>query len=299
MSKLNSHNTVFGFSGLYDFLAPSFPESTPVLVGDTPYYSVEHVYYSKLLAKEADKLAVSCMYEIDKVREFIKTKDLIKGHRNVKDVQKIMYALLKRKHTDDPHLKLCLDRTMNLKLLNILEYHDEFWGIYEGIGENIIGQMLEHIRERNREKIRKKTILGFYEETGFLSNFYYLERPIIHKGIEYPTSEHMYQALKTTDMKERARIAGASSPAKAKWLGRKAKCREDWDKVKDPIMLGILKAKFDKKKRSKTARKLIDTRNVYLEETNTWNDTYWGRNVQGYGQNKLGLALMETRLAII
>jgi predicted NAD-dependent protein-ADP-ribosyltransferase YbiA (DUF1768 family) len=40
--------------------------------------------------------------------------------------------------------------------------------------------------------------------------------------------------------------------------------------------------------------RLLETGNLYIEETNTWNDTYWGV-CGGKGRNKLGKILMVIR----
>jgi hypothetical protein len=39
---------------------------------------------------------------------------------------------------------------------------------------------------------------------------------------------------------------------------------------------------------------LQETQNKYLEETNHWNDTFWGV-CNGIGENRLGKILMEIR----
>ena len=76
----------------------------------------------------------------------------------------------------------------------------------------------------------------------FLSNFGV--SAISYKDEVYPTAEHLYQALKTLDKKERESVRLASTPGRAKKLGRKITKREDWDEIKEKIMLGVVRAKF-------------------------------------------------------
>lgn len=87
-----------------------------------------------------------------------------------------------------------------------------------------------------------KEIRTFKNEYAFLSNFY---RATVHyDGLTYPTSEHTYQAHKTFDLSERKRFTvegDINSPGKAKSEGRKLEMRDDWDKVKDGVMLGMRK----------------------------------------------------------
>lgn len=58
----------------------------------------------------------------------------------------------------------------------------------------------------------------FAGEHRFLSNF--AEVPVEYEGDTYPTVEHAFQAAKTYDPEERARVRAASSPVTAKRLGK-------------------------------------------------------------------------------
>ena len=84
------------------------------------------------------------------------------------------------------------------------------------------------------------------------------------------------------------------TPSEGKRLGRHVRIRKDWESVKDDIMYRIVKCKFTQHEDLK--RRLIDTGDEELLEGNTWNDTYWGIDIntrQGY--NKLGKILMRVR----
>lgn len=134
-------------------------------------------------------------------------------------------------------------------------------------------------------------IRGFEnKESRFLSNFWPCR--VYYKGIIFPSSEHAYQAMKVIDPTIRQRIADLSTPAKAKFAGRELKCRNDWHFVKDQVMLEVVRIKFFDN--TDLGQRLIDTDTLYLEETNTWGDTYWGV-CKGVGQNKLGHILMKVR----
>ncbi|HVI42556.1 MAG TPA: NADAR family protein, partial [Anaerovoracaceae bacterium] len=67
----------------------------------------------------------------------------------------------------------------------------------------------------------------------FLSNFYMT--PIVYEGLEYPSSEHVYQAAKTTIPFIRQVMAGISTPGVAKAYGRSFRLRDDWENIKIPI----------------------------------------------------------------
>lgn len=133
-------------------------------------------------------------------------------------------------------------------------------------------------------------ILGFTKEYRFLSNFQ--AATVEYDGLEYPSTEHAYQAAKTEDAAQRRRIREAQKPGDAKRLGKQVKMRTDWEQIKVGVMKDLVRQKFTKHKELK--EKLLATGDAYLEETNTWNDTFWGV-CKGKGQNHLGKILMEVR----
>jgi len=123
----------------------------------------------------------------------------------------------------------------------------------------------------------------------FLSNFY----PCVmdFEGITYPSSEHAFQAAKSHDRNFKVSISQVKKPGKAKSLGWKVKCRDDWDDVRVDVMRDVLKAKFGK---PNMARMLLETGDAHLEEGNFHGDVFWG-TVRGQGENWLGRLLMEVR----
>lgn len=139
--------------------------------------------------------------------------------------------------------------------------------------------------------------MRFENEFEFLSNFSKSE--IVLDGIIYPTVEHFFQAMKTKDPIQRAEIAAAPTPGKAKRLGRHVQLRSDWEKVKFEVMRIGLCLKF---KDPTLREKLLATGDEQLVEETTWHDREWGICVcdrcQGQGKNMLGHLLMETRQEI-
>lgn len=135
-------------------------------------------------------------------------------------------------------------------------------------------------------------ISKFSGDNRFLSNFYLCNVP--YENIEYPSSEHAYQAAKCAVALNRLDIQRAPTPADAKRFGRRVKIRRDWEEVKIEIMKKIVLSKFQT---NPTLRKmLMDTGTAHLEEGNYWGDTFWGVvGDEGVGENHLGKILMEVR----
>lgn len=133
-------------------------------------------------------------------------------------------------------------------------------------------------------------IASFKGPYAFLSNFY--PSPILYGRIVYPTAEHLFQALKTEDDKERRRIAQLDSPGQARRAGRAVILRKDWHDIRYDAMQLIVDYKFSQN--TELAERLLNTGDLKIVEGNTWGDTYWGC-CDGVGANHLGKILMKKR----
>ena len=132
-------------------------------------------------------------------------------------------------------------------------------------------------------------ITSFHGEFRFLSNF--SPAVVLFDGDVYDTVEHAYQAAKTVDREQRARIRAALTPGIAKRLGRRVTMRPDWDTVKLGVMEDLLRQKFT---RTAYTPALLRTGGRDLIEGNTWGDRFWGV-CNGSGLNHLGELLMKIR----
>lgn len=127
------------------------------------------------------------------------------------------------------------------------------------------------------------TINGFKDQHRWLSNFV---------GIDgQPTVEHLYQASKATNERDRRVVLSVATPGRAKKITKSIKIRHDWNDVRLTIMEQLLIEKFTKEPFRSL---LLSTSGVYLEETNDWGDTFWGV-CNGVGENNLGRLLMRIR----
>lgn len=136
---------------------------------------------------------------------------------------------------------------------------------------------------------------NFHGEYRFLSNFYMT--PIDYEGIVYPSTEHAFQAAKTFNHEMRVFISKLATSGQSKRQGRLVELREDWEQVKDNVMLNILRIKFSDQS---LKRRLINTGLEPLIEGNTWHDNYWGscecsKCGKHMGKNILGKLLMQVR----
>lgn len=135
-------------------------------------------------------------------------------------------------------------------------------------------------------------------EFAFLSNFY--AAPIVIDGETWPTTEAFFQASKYSDPKWRSKIQHATTPAKAKALGR---AREGFvgsdlwvgcpgrPGLRVEVMATALRAKFTQNEGLHVALLSTGARRL-VEDTG---DSYWGCGRDGRGQNRLGELLMQLR----
>lgn len=115
--------------------------------------------------------------------------------------------------------------------------------------------------------------MAFYTREQYFefSNFDKLDIPIIYQGIIFHTVENFYQAMKNKDINYRIQCSKVSAAASKK-LGKTVQLREDWDQLKDDVMLYALRKKFAN---DPWKKKLLDYQKPIVEY-NYWHDNYWG-----------------------
>lgn len=147
---------------------------------------------------------------------------------------------------------------------------------------------MQRINDRWHPTITERAILGFFGDYKWLSNFHLV--PIEYEGRRYGSTEAAYMATKTLDPEMRDLLT-TYSPLEAKAVGSQIELRPDWDRMKAGVMLDVLRIKFQV---PELREKLLETGDKYLEETNYWNDRYWG-TYKGKGLNMLGHLIMAVR----
>jgi hypothetical protein len=145
----------------------------------------------------------------------------------------------------------------------------------------------------------------FSGKYSFLSNFYTCS--VKYQGINYPSVEHFYVAMKSNDVQLvdgvhytsddfRKMISLVSSAGLVKKIGSGINIRSDWKTEKISFMNFGIREKF---KNVKLAEMLLSTGDSELIEGNYWHDCWWGKcdceRCLGKGKNKLGIILMKVR----
>jgi ribA/ribD-fused uncharacterized protein len=143
--------------------------------------------------------------------------------------------------------------------------------------------------------VTARVITQFAGACRCLSNFY--QSPVSIEGLVYPSAEHAFQAMKTTNAAARRSIAMARTPAEAKGLGRTVPLVDGWNECgRYDAMEKVIAAKFAPN--TVLAASLVATGGAILIEGNKWHDNTWGICYCGVcrnGHNLLGWILMRQR----
>ena len=138
----------------------------------------------------------------------------------------------------------------------------------------------------------------FYAETEpyfEFSNFYL--RSLSIDGVDWPSTEHYYQAQKFLAAPDRERIRNCASAAEAFMLGQSLITArvDDWDAIKVAVMRKALQHKFAQ---HADLRQLLLATGAAVIIEKSLVDSFWGIGADGKGANMLGLLLMELRAAL-
>lgn len=132
-------------------------------------------------------------------------------------------------------------------------------------------------------------VKGFFSQYRWLSNFEPCH--IEFRGVMFHSSEAAYQSAKSGDPEDQKKFISITAND-SRNLGQTVKTVEGWDEIKFHVMEEVLNSKFYKN--SYLRDRLIATGSKYLEETNYWDDKFWGV-CDGVGANYLGRLLMKVR----
>ena len=114
-------------------------------------------------------------------------------------------------------------------------------------------------------------------------------------GIYFKTGEHAFQYLKYKDKKICEEIINCNSPYEARILGGKYKSERisNWKEVKYDYLEKVFKLKLEQNQMVKDA--LYKTKDYDIYEYCIDEDTEWGVDKNGNGENKLGKTWMKIR----
>ena len=141
-------DSIKGFQGDNRFLTNFYPCN--VIFEGLSYKSSEAAYQAN---KSLDNLVRQEFCSLD-AREARRKGQSIKIRSDWEDDKlNVMYRILRSKFTQDSGLKFKLLSTGDAYLEETNYWHDTFWGVYNGKGENHLGRLLMVVRDELREGI--------------------------------------------------------------------------------------------------------------------------------------------------
>ena len=118
---------------------------------------------------------------------------------------------------------------------------------------------------------------------------------LIMDGVYFKTGEHAFQYLKFKNKEICDEIINCNNPYQARILGGKYKSERipNWSEVKYDYLEKVFKLKVEQDPMVKEA--LLATKNYTICEYCVDEDTEWGLDKNGRGENRLGKAWMNVR----
>ena len=131
-----------GFFNEFRFLSNFHPSE--ITIDKVTYPTVEHAYQALKCANKSERLAIAKAKTPGQAKRLGKTCRLRDNWDTIR--VPIMYMLLEDKFMI-PELRNALIMTHPHHLEETNNWHDQFWGVCNGTGENQLGKLLMKIRQ--------------------------------------------------------------------------------------------------------------------------------------------------------
>ena len=119
-------------------------------------------------------------------------------------------------------------------------------------------------------------------------------------GLEWPTVEHYFQAMKFAETApehfEKVRLSTSAKQARKLGRSKSIKIRVDWSKVRRVVMTRAIYTKC--RTHDEVAQVLIDSGERKILENSQY-DYYWGCGRDRRAENTFGLVLMDVRTKLL
>lgn len=142
---MSNDQTIAEFSGSYRFLSNFFPAY--VKYDDLYYNFVENAFQAAKTEDYAQRCTIQSVAP-GEAKRYGRNVTLRPDWEFLKDG--IMLDLLRQKFAKEP-LRSQLLATGSAKLVEGNAYGDVYWGVYEGHGQNKLGELLMKVREELRD----------------------------------------------------------------------------------------------------------------------------------------------------
>ena len=139
-------DAIRGFFGEYRFLSNFYPSE--ITYEGITYPTVEHAYQAAKVEGLTHKVRMSKLATPGEAKRMGSDVKLVEDWNNKK--LDIMYALVELKFRMHPALREKLLNTGDKQLEETNTWGDTYWGVFKGVGQNQLGQIIMHIRAQLR-----------------------------------------------------------------------------------------------------------------------------------------------------
>lgn len=143
--------TIDEFDGEYAFLSNFHP--VKIRYGLITYPTVEHAYQASKTNDPEIKKMIAKLPKPGQAKRAAKTVPIIYGWRNTR--VDVMSRLVRQKF-QDPELRQLLLNTEDAYLIEGNTWGDTFWGVCDGKGSNVLGNILMNVRAEINDQNKRK-----------------------------------------------------------------------------------------------------------------------------------------------
>lgn len=140
---------ILRFEGKHEFLSNFYP--VPIHKYGITFPTLEHAYVASKVVSRATRETIAVLSTPGRAKRFIREKDITTPDWHRFKVE-VMLDLLIQKFSD-PTLESMLLATGDRILVEGNFHGDRFWGQCDGVGENVLGQLLMVVRSLLRANL--------------------------------------------------------------------------------------------------------------------------------------------------
>ena len=133
------------FEGEYAFLSNFYPCVVKDPVSEWKFPTVEHYFQAMKTISYEERNEIQSAETPGKAKRLGRKCTLREDWEEKKDT--IMWIGLLSKFYDNPDLRKKLIATGDAELIEGNNWHDTYWGVCNGVGENHLGKLLMRLRE--------------------------------------------------------------------------------------------------------------------------------------------------------
>ncbi len=141
-------NVIDSFEGEYEFLSNFYPSKISVKLKSYP--TVEHAFQAAKCLKDEDREAIRLAKSPEEAKRLGQLVTKVPDWQTIKRL--VMFRLVQQKFLHNPELRAKLIATGTSPLIEGNTWHDTYWGVCDGVGENRLGEILVAVRDQARMK---------------------------------------------------------------------------------------------------------------------------------------------------